>query len=402
MTEYSKVAKGRFTAGGTSANINLPFIPDFVELWNYTNIKAAVAANKTLRAWWDASLLDGSNNPTMLEIYTAGSVVNFDTIASNGISAYQAALSLQYGAVNQHGGSPVSDFSITAASPAVVTTVGNHGLNSGDVVVFSNLKQTSTTGMQQMAGVALTVTVTGATTFSVPWVASGSAYTAFNTATSTGNVGSYKKVLNPYLFAPGVSIITNITNGSTTTIDTASAHNFVVGQEVAIRIPNVSPSTVQQWGPTQFNSLPNNTIPGSPIYGYVLSVTDYNTVVVNINSSSYSSFSSNIPFSSVPGLSFPQIVAVGDVNSGGVQISGNSALYPPPYVVPIGNGSTLVGGVFTARVNTINGPAIQGAFFNNSSQGFSIGAGVGVVDTSVQIMAANDVIEWRAFLHDVQ
>lgn len=391
MTEYSKVAKGRFTAGGSSAVVNLPFVPDFVEIWNYTNIKAAAAANKTLRAWWDASLFDGSNNPTMLEIYTAGSVTAFDTIQTNGISTFQAALSLQYGPVVQHGGSPVSDFSITAASPAVVTTVGDHGLNSGDVVVFSNLKETSTTGMQQMAGVALTVTVTGATTFSVPWVASGSAYTAFNTSTSTGNVGSYKKVLYPYLYAPGVSIITNITNGATTTIDTASAHNFVVGQEIAIRIPSVSPSTVQQWGPTQFNSLPNNVTPGSPIYGYVISVTDYNTVVVNINSSSFTTFSSNIPFANVAGLSFPQIVAVGDVNTGGVQISSGSALYPPPYVVPIG----------TTRVNTINGPAIQGSFFNNTSQGFIIGAGAANTDTSAVMMATSDVIEWRAFVHDV-
>jgi Ubiquitin-activating enzyme E1 FCCH domain len=389
MSEYSKMVKGRFTTGGTSAYVNLPFQPDFVELWNYTNIKAAVAANKTLRAWWDVRLIDGSNNPTMLEVYTAGSVTAFDTIQTNGISSFYAGLSLQYGPVVAHGGSPVSDFSITAANPAVVTTVGNHGLNSGDVVVFQNLKQSSTTGMQQIAGIAFAVTVTGATTFSIPWNASGSAYTAFNTATSTGNVGSYKKVLYPYLYAPGVSIIGSITNGATTTISTTSAHNFFVGQEIAIRIPNVSPSSVQQWGPTQFNSLPNTVIPGSPIYGYVTSVTDYHTVVVNINSSSYSTFSVNIPFSSVPGLSFPQIVAVGDVNTGGVQISANSALYPPLYTVPIG----------TTSVNTINGPAIQGAFFNNTSQGFFIGAGAANNATGVQIMAANDFIEWRAFIH---
>lgn len=392
MTEYSKMAKGRFTAGGTSANVNLPFIPDFVELWNYTNIKAAAAANKTLRAWWDASLLDGSANPTMLEIYTGASVVAFDTIQTNGISAYSAGLSLQYGPTVLHGATPVSDFNISQASPAVVTTVGNHGLNSGDVVVFSNLKQTATTGMQQITGIAFTVTVTGATTFTIPWDTSTSAYTAFNTSTSTGNVGSYKKVLNPYIYAPGVSIISNITNGATTTIDTTDAHNFVVGQEVAIRIPNVLPASVQQWGPTQLNSLPNTKIPGSPIYGYVIAVTDYNTVVVNINSTGYTTFSANIPFSSVPGLSYPQIVAVGDVNTGGVQISAGSVLYPPPYVVPIG----------TTRVNTINGPAIQGAFFNNTSQGFTIGAGVGNTDSSVAIMAASDVIEWRAYLHDIR
>lgn len=391
MTEYSRMAKGRFTAGGTSAFVNLPFQPDFVELWNYTNIKAGIVANKMLRAWWDASLIDGTANPTMLEVYNNTPAMAFDTIQTNGISSYYAGLSFQFGATVQHGGSPVSDFSISKANPAVVTTVGNHGLNSGDVVVFENLKQTSTTGMQQIAGIAFTVTVTGATTFTIPWNTNQTNYTAFDTSTSTGNVGSYKKVLYPYLYAPGVSIISGITTGATTTIDTTTAHNFVVGQEVAIRIPTISGAPTV-WGPTQLNSLPNPVIPGSPIYGYVVAVTDYNTVVVNINSTGYTAFNSNLPFANVSGATPAQIVAVGDVNTGGVQISSGSALYPPPYTVPIG----------TTRVNTINGPAIQGAFFNNTRQGFFIGAGTANTATSVQMMAANDVIEYRAYLHDIQ
>jgi hypothetical protein len=95
---------------------------------------------------------------------------------------------------------------------------------------------------------------------------------------------------------------------------------------------------------------------------------------------------------SVPGLSYPQIVAVGDVNTGGVQISSGSALYPPPYYMPIS----------TTRVNTINGPAIQGAFVNNTSQGFIIGAGALTGLASTSLVGANgNVIRWRAFLHDM-
>ena len=391
MTEYSRMAKGHFTATGTSQAVNLPFVPDFVEFWNYTNIEAGPAASKATYAWWDASLIVSSSNPTIVQGYTAASALVDDTIVLNGISAFRCALGLQYGAVVSSGGTPVSDFSISKANPAVVTTVGNHGLTSGDVVVFQNLRQTATTGMQQIAGIAFTVTVTGATTFTIPWDTSGSAYTVFDTATSTGNVGSYKEVLCPYLYAPGVAIISGITNGATTTIDTTSAHNFVVGQEIAIRMPSVLPPSAQQWGPTELNSLPNNVTPGSPMYGYVIAVTDYNTVVVNINSTGFTTFSPNIPFSSVSGLSFPQIVAVGDVNTAGEQISANSALYPPPYIVPIG----------TTRVNTINGPAIQGAFFNNTSQGFFIGAGAATNNTSIVLMIAEDIIEWRAYLHDI-
>ena len=136
--------------------------------------------------------------------------------------------------------------------------------------------------------------------------------------------------------------------------------------------------------------MPNATTPGSPIYGFVTAVTDYNTVVVNINSSSYTAFTTAVGISSVPGLSFPQIVAVGDVSTGGQAISTGSALYPSPVIEPIG----------TTDISSINGPTIRGAYFNNTSQGFTIGAGVGVTNTSATIMTTSDIIAWRAYIHD--
>jgi hypothetical protein len=386
MTEYSRMAKGRFTAPGTSYAVQLPFQPDFVELWNYTNIKTA-GTNKVTRAFWDAKLFDGSNNPTMLQLYSGSATSTvFDIITgsstSPGIGTFSAGQLLQFGPAYKHTGS--TDFSITAANPPVVTTGTAHGLVSGDVIIFEGLYQTAVTGMAQMNGIPFTVTVLSPTTFSVPWDGSGSNYTAFDTSTSTDNLGLWKKVLYPYLYFPGTAVISAITLGATTTVDTTDAHNFVVGQEVAFRIP-------QEWGTTELNSLPNTLTPGSPVYGYVIAVTDYNTVVVNINSSAMTAFNANQPIDDVPGLSFPQIVAVGDVNTGGVAISANSALYPPPYYVPIG----------TTQVNTINGPAIKGAFVNNTSQGFTIGSGVAAADGTATIMATNDVIEWRAYLHDI-
>ena len=383
MSEYSKMAKGSFTSTGAAKIINLPFQPDFVELINYS--AAATPANHGVPfARWDVSMGQGF---AVEQVFNATPVLTTDVVVANGISTFSAGLALQFGPTVQAGGSPVSNFDISKANPAVVTTVGNHGLASGDVVIFQNLYQTSSTGMQQIAEIPFTVTVTGATTFTIPWNTNQTGYTAFNTATNNtvNNIGSYKKVLYPYLYAPGVSIISGITTGTTTTIDTTSAHNFVVGQEVAFRIPS-------SWGTTQLNSLPNTSIPGSPIYGYVISVTDYNTFVVNINSTGYTAYNSNQTFASFPGLSFPQVCAVGDVNTGGVQISSGSALYPPPFIRPIS----------TTTVNTINGPAIQGAFFNNTSQGFIIGAGAGATDTSSVLVGANgNVIYWRAFLHDI-
>ncbi len=372
MAEYSRLAKGKFTSTGMAQVINLPFQPDFVELINYS-ASASGADNGVPNAHWDYNMGQGF---AVIDRFQAANQLTTDTVDLNGISTFSAGQLLQYGAAQA-----VS--TITKASPAVVTMVGAHGLKSGDVVIFNNLYQTAATGMQQIAGIPFTVTVTGATTFTIPWNTNQSNYTAYDTATSTVD-GYMKKVLYPYLYFPGDNFISAITTGTTTTIDTTTAHNFVVGQEVAFRVPTI-------WGTQELNSLPNVIIPGSPIYGYVIAVTDYNTVVVNINSTAYTAFNSNQPFISFVGQSFAQIVAVGDVNTGGVQISSGSALYPPPYSVPIG----------TTRINTINGPAIMGAYVNNTAQGFIIGSGVAEGDASALLLGVEgDIFYWRAFLHD--
>jgi hypothetical protein len=397
MTEYSRMAKGSFTAVGavasvTSQFVNLPFIPDYVEIWNYSNIKTA-ATHSVTRAWWDSTFIDTATNtiPTMLELYSGSSTsVVFDQItnsaSSQGINPFSAGLSFQYGPVNKHG-SAIGDFAINKASAAQITTTNPHGLTSGDVVIFSNLAQTTTTGMQQIAGIPFVVTVTGTTTFTIPWNTNPSNYTAFNTSTSTGNVGSYKQVLYPALYAPGVAFVSAITLAAQTVISLTMPGNFVVGQEVAFRIPQV-------WGTTELNSLPNLLIPGSPIYGYVTAVSaslTTPTITVNINSTAYTAFNSNQLYASYPGEKFPQVIAVGDVNSGGWPYTSTSGLYPSPQVWS-GNSNALG--------PTINGPAIQGAFINNTSQGFLIGTGLAVADGTAGIMVTGNQIIWHAYKHD--
>ena len=372
MTEYSRQAKGRFVSTGGAKVINLPFQPDYVEFINYT-ASASGSDNGVPFAYWDSLMGQGV---AVINRFQAANQLTTDTVDTLGITTFSAGQLLQFGPTLT-----VTDVSKAAA--ASVTTSGAHGLTSGDVVILEGLFETSTTGMPQINGIPFTVTVTGSTTFTIPWNTSQSNYTTISGA-ATGTPRA-KKVLYPYLYFPGQTFISAITTGTTTTIDTTDAHNFVVGQEVAFRIPS-------QWGTVQLNSLPNTLTPGSPVYGYVIAVTDYNTVVVNIDSSAYTAFNSNQTVASVPGLSYAQIVAVGDVNTGGVQISSTSVLYPPPYTMPIG----------TTRVNTINGPAIQGAFVNNTSQGFVIGSGVAEGDASaILVGAAEDVIYWRAYLHDM-
>lgn len=363
MAEYSRMAKGSFTSTGALKAINLPFVPDAVEIFNYT-ANGTPAQYGVPYAYWDVSMGQGF---AMAEVFNATPVKTSQNFTVGGISTFSAGLALQFGARKQIIGA-------TKASP-IVFNVTAHGYSVGDIVILEGLYQSSTTGMPQICGMPFAISAVGdADHFTIVWNGNQSNYTALSGSPS----GAYvKKVLYPFLYAPGVACVNAITTGSTTTIGTTAPHNFVVGQQIAFRMPSA-------WGTVELNSLPNAALPGSPIYGYVISVTNSTTFVVNINSTGYTAYSNNPTVASVPGLSFPQVLAVGDVNSGGVQISSGSALYPPPSV----NGA-----------NTINGPAIQGAFVNNSSNGFIIGNTA--VSSAVLVGANSDLIFWRAYLSDV-
>ena len=303
MTEYSKIAKVTFTSTGATKAINLPFQPNLIRLFNYT---AAVtpATHGVPFAYWDSTMGQGT---AVEQVFNATPVLTTDVVTANGFSTFAAGLSLQFGPKQQIIGA-------TAANP-IVFNVTAHGYAVGDIVQFEGLYQSPTTGMSQIAGMNFVVSAVGdANHFSIVWPGAGSNYTAL----SGSPVGAFvRKVLYPFLYAPGVSFIEAITTGATTTVVTTTPHNLVVGSEVAFRIPT-------SWGTVQLNSLPDVLIPGSPIYGYVISVTNSTTFVVNINSTGYTAFNTNQTIASVPGLSFPQVLAVGDVNTGGLPISPGS------------------------------------------------------------------------------
>ena len=364
MTEYSRMMKGSFTSTGNARVVYLPFRPNVIEMINQSSYTTP-ANNGVPEAFWDSSMGEGTG---VIKAFNATPVLTTDVMTTGGFSTFFAGTDFQYGA-------QTGIVSISKAAAGVVTTTTNHGYTSGDIVIFQGLYQSAATGMPQICMMPFVITVTGLTTFTIPWNTNQSNYTAL-AASPTG--AFVKKVLNPFLYAPGVAMIAAIATGVTTVVTTTAPHNFVVGQEVGFRIPSL-------WGTTQLNSLPNNTIPGSPMYGFVTIVNSATQVTVNIDSSAYTAFNSNQTVASVPGLSFPQVFAVGDVNTGGFVYSGG-VYYPSPTV----NG-----------IATINGPAISGSFVNNSRQGFVIGAGAGATLTSTVLVGANgNVIRWRAYLTD--
>lgn len=342
--EYSKLASGSYTVTGTSLaqNIVLPFTPNYIEISNSTRAGNAGVNH----AWWTTDMGQGA---AFLTTTTTGSP-NTDTntfITSGGFSTFSAGTPALGGAL--------AIASISKASAAVVTTTGNHGLATGNVVILTGLFQSSTTGMPQLSNIPFVITVTGATTFTIPYNTNQSNFTALSGSPSGASV---RQVLYPYLYFPGVNVITAISTGATTTISTAANHNLVVGNQVDFRISS-------EWGTTQ---LSGQNSYGQTITGYVTAVNSATQVVVGINSTGYTAFNSNPTFAqAVAGLTPAQMRTIGDNNTGTA-----TNTYLP---------------------TTINGPTIGGAFQTNTYQGFTVGSSI--------VGTASDVVYWRAYAHDL-
>jgi hypothetical protein len=360
MAEYSRLASGQVTSTGGNTAVILPFLPTFIEISNSTR---AVAASGVTRAWWERDMGQGAAFVVTTGSGPADGTSFISASTGGGFSTFQGGIALQYGAQKQIIGA-------TAANP-IVFNVTAHGYVVGNVVTFQGLFQSATTGMPQIAGIPFVVSAVGdADHFSVVWPGSGGNYTALSGSPTGAFV---KQILYPNLYAPGVSFIEAITTGATTTVVTTAPNNFVVGQQIAFRIPSA-------WGTSQLNSLPNILIPGSPNYGFVTSVTNSTTFVCNINSTGYTAFNTNQTVASVlaGGFNFPQVLAVGDANSGSLLTN---------FIAP-----SFYNGRSSSAVQSINGPAIAGAYCNNTSMGFIIGASVSG--------SSSDSIFWNAYMMD--
>lgn len=111
--------------------------------------------------------------------------------------------------------------------------------------------------------------------------------------------------IDPDAFQPSRFVISALTRGATTLITTSVNHNYVVGQEVRVNIP-------QFYGTYQITGQ----------QGYVTSIPQANQVVVSINSLNSNAFISSPTYGPTP----PQIIAIGDINSGAINANGRSSL----------------------------------------------------------------------------
>lgn len=124
--------------------------------------------------------------------------------------------------------------------------------------------------------------------------------------------------IKPQYFLPNSFVITGITLGAITTVTTAltfygASNNYVIGQLVRLLIPVF-------YGSTQLNNQ----------LGYVIGLPGGNQIVLNINSTGFTPFISSPAY----GPTLPQVIAVGDVNTGVINTgrSGNGTFIPGSFL----------------------------------------------------------------------
>lgn len=105
--------------------------------------------------------------------------------------------------------------------------------------------------------------------------------------------------INPQFYQPRFWFISSITNGPATTVNTTVIQDFVIGQLVRFVIPPT-------FGIRQLNEM----------QGYVIAINSPTQVVVNIDSSMMDLFTTS------SSAAQPQILAIGDIGNGPINVSG--------------------------------------------------------------------------------
>jgi hypothetical protein len=113
--------------------------------------------------------------------------------------------------------------------------------------------------------------------------------------------------IHPEWFQPGYFYIEDITMGLTTLVETTEDHNYVIGQQIRLIIP-------QQNGCRELNG----------ITAYVINIPTSTEVLLDISTIGFPSFVTTALANQ------PQILAIGDANSG--QINSNGVLNTLYYI----------------------------------------------------------------------
>lgn len=279
-TPIHALASGSFTADGTVQTIRLPSGVTEIELYNVTDFGSAAANTNVMKARGLSSLPAGSgyytpktNGAATLGTETMTATGGFTFISDSGSQTPEAALAVT---------------SATNAAPPVLTMTSSTGnILQGDIVRYYGASgQYNISGMDFTAGTV---------------VANTSIALAYMTAPGAVGSGGYARRI-PYdaRFYPRNRYIVSISQAASAVVVLSVTHGFTVGQKVRFIVPSA-------FGMTQMNNL----------LGTVTAInTTTNSITVDIDSSGFTAFAFPSSATAAAGVSFAQVVPVGEAASG--------------------------------------------------------------------------------------
>lgn len=283
MGQYNQPLGGYYTSDGTAKTINLPYLPDWVEIkvqGNSSGDNWTSSANPGVikEAYWYTGMASDS----------ALATVNTNGAATDAKAFYSSSGVQLFTSTPGTFGSALTASAINQANPAVASMASTSGISAGDTVLV-----TASTGMLQIAGLPFTVgTVVANTSIQLKYLNSS----GFGAAATAATV---KKVLYPNVFLPKLRYITAISKASQAVVTFSSTHGFAVGQTLRLHCSSA-------FGMVEIDGL----------LGEIVAVnTSNNTVTLNIDSTSFTTFAFPTSATASVGVSFPLAVPVGEAAS---------------------------------------------------------------------------------------
>lgn len=266
---------GEFVSDGLVRNLSLPSGYQRFSLVNLTDVGSSAAATPVMRAQAVQGMAAGSaylnlktNGAATLQLESMISSDGFTFVADSG----SVGLS-----------SPVALTGITNAAPPVVSTASTAGLANGDIVRLSN-----TTGALNLAGIDFTIgSLVANTSFELSYmVAPGAPAVA----------GDWVRIPFDSRYYPRNRVVTAITQAAQAVITMSVTHGFTVGQAVRLVVPAAC-------GMVEMNGL----------LATILAVDLVNnTITVNVDSSGFTAFAFPSSATAAAGVTFAQVVPVGE------------------------------------------------------------------------------------------
>lgn len=283
-TPLHAILTGSFTSDGATKNLTLPSGYDDFEMVNITDLGSSAANTNVMKARATSLMPSGYGlyNPK-----TSGAA----TIALEAMTTSGGFTFISDSASRTIGGSvSLNGTEINRASPAVASS----GTTTGLVDSVSVVRLYNTTGMLQVSGMDFTVgTIVASTSFQLKYL-DNSGFAADATS------GSYRIINSDPRFYPRNRYITAITAASSAVITLSVTHGYTVGQVVRVVVPDA-------FGMTQINGQ----------LGTITAInTTTNTITVNIDSSGYTAFAFPTSATAAAGVTFAQVVPVGEAASG--------------------------------------------------------------------------------------